>query len=305
MTVIEERDCLILDAAWHPSGRLVATAGSDGLLRVFSPSPPFAPLLEWRRPRAIRRCEWSPSGEFLAAASFDGSATVFRLSGSALERVGELRDGDFGHESEVKSVRWSPRGDMLVTVGRDRTACVWSFPDIRFVSLHNEHRGDVKDCRFAPGDAQLFATVSFDGTAKLWAPGDELGALQTLRSHEGTVWALAFNPANGDLATAGEDGVLVLHRRGDDGEYARAAELRLQERLEPLYALAFADGRWIAAGSERRIFVVAGDLSAVLRVVETGNIGDINCAAPNPVNPKQLLVGSDDGTVTIVEIEEL
>lgn len=305
MSVIEERDCLILDASWHPSGRFLATVGSDCWLHVFEAGSSFRLIFNYKRARSIRRCEWSPSGKHLAIASFDSSVVVFQLleDEKKMIKFGELKDEDFCHESEVKTVRWSPDGGMLLTVGRDKTACVWSFPDMKFLFLHNEHKGDVKDGRFSPDkENPMFATVSFDGTTKLWEPGDELGSLQTLRDHEGTVWSLDFNPSNLDLATIGEDGKVILYKKNEDEEYVKANELNLQNNLEPLYSITFSNDQWIIAGSERKIFFVEPDLTRIIKVIKTNNIGDINCAKVNPINPNQIIVGSDDGTVVLINL---
>ncbi|KAH0794568.1 putative cytosolic iron-sulfur protein assembly protein Ciao1 isoform X1 [Histomonas meleagridis] len=299
MALVEERDSLILDLSWHPSGNFIATVGSDGILHVFScENEKFTKIFQFKKSRSLRRCEWSPNGQHLAIACFDGKATIFEFSQENLQfkNIGNLE----GQENEIKTVRWSSDGNYLVTCGRDKSAWVWSFKDLDFTTINSEHTADVKDAAFSPSGL-LFASVSFDGSTKIWDPSSELGSLQTFCDHKGTVWSLAFNPENSDLATIGEDGKVTLYRT--DGEnYSKLNQISLQEELDPLYSIVFVDGYWVAAGADRILYFVDPECTKVVREVKTKHIGDINCAKPNPINPRKIATGSDDGTVIIIDV---
>jgi WD40 repeat protein len=300
--LIDERDGAVFDVAWHPSGKYVATTGTDGILKIFRRNDDdknkFEEITVKKREFTLRRVDFSPDGSKLLVAGFDKKCVVYAFlpgQDAPLKILSELDE----QESEIKSAHWSNDGKYIITASRDKTVFIYDAETYDFIAVHSGHMADVKDAMFSP-DSKYAVSVSFDETVRVWESKEELGALQTFKSHAGTVWSLAFNE-NGDFITLGEDGKIILYSLEDDS-YKIKGELLLQKELEPLYSAFFCEGKWYVAGSLTKIFVVDCDLSKIERVIPINQLGDINSIKVNPINHSEIMVGNDDGTVQLVTI---
>lgn len=301
---IEERDAIVLDISWHPSGQYLASVGSDGFIHVFEIFPDLNSsklIFSDQRQRSVRRVEWSPDGKKFVTAGFDSIGVIYQFDPQS-DPVCKLLETLEGHENEMKSARWSPDGNSIATCNRDKSLWIWTSDDGDCIAIHRGHTADVKDISFSP-DGLLIGSVSFDGTFKTWDPFDEGGEIQSFSEHEGTVWSLAFNPNNNDVVTIGEDGKAILYQRNGES-YSYARSLQLQKNLQPLYSVTYCteNENWIITGSERVIFYVDEDLENITNKIHTDHIGDINCCRPSPTSPNVLATCSDDGTVVLINV---
>ncbi|KAG8160423.1 hypothetical protein KVR01_009959 [Diaporthe batatas] len=116
-----------------------------------------------------------------------------------------------GHDSEVKSVAFSPSAQYLATCSRDKTVWIWedvganeADDEWETVAVLNEHEGDVKSvswCPDVPGrtakgkyGADVLASSSYDNTVRIWREdGDgEWVCVAVLEGHDGTVWGVQW-----------------------------------------------------------------------------------------------------------------
>ena len=102
--------------------------------------------------KTVRAVAWSPSGKTLATASFDSNIGVW-----AQEEDDEGEEGAFnpaaewecmslleGHETECKSVAYSPSGNLLASCSRDKTVWVWEGEGLFPSALLPVQRGESR-----------------------------------------------------------------------------------------------------------------------------------------------------------------
>lgn len=166
----------------------------------------------------------------LVTGSFDASAGIWRrweegsvvaqgkkeaqevdftkgLAGGAEDGEGEDEEEDEwrfavildGHDSEIKSVAFSPTSPLLATCSRDKSVWIWEeLEDDNFetVAVLQDHEGDVKCVAWHPGE-ELLASGSYDDCIRLWREDtDDWACCALLQGHEGTVWWVEFEGAD-------------------------------------------------------------------------------------------------------------
>jgi WD40 repeat protein len=207
----------------HPSLPLLATASSDKSVRVYSlQSFNLHSTLDDGHKRSIRSVAWKPNlragtlglvtGSFDATAGVwrrsedqqgDHDATEFEVRADGGSDDGDKHDWEFslileGHDSEIKSVSFSPSGQFLATCARDKSVWIWEEigsegeDEWETVAVLQDHEGDVKFVAWAEIDGvERCASASYDDTIRLWKDdGDDWGCISVLKGHDGTVWAL-------------------------------------------------------------------------------------------------------------------
>lgn len=216
-------------SAPHPHLPIIATACSDKTVRIYSLQTfQQQSIIKDGHKRSIRSCAWKPNslGEsVLATGSFDASAGIWRRweegGGKAkpaaeIDFTGGLAGGDTeeqeedddewkfavildGHDSEIKSLTFSPTSPLLATCSRDKSVWIWEeLEDDNFetVAVLQDHEGDVKCVAWHPSE-ELLASASYDDNIRLWRDDvDDWACCALLKGHEGTVWWVEFEGAD-------------------------------------------------------------------------------------------------------------
>ncbi|KAI9734717.1 MAG: Cytosolic iron-sulfur protein assembly protein [Claussenomyces sp. TS43310] len=235
----------------HPSLPLLATASSDKSVRIYSlQSHQLHSTLEGGHKRSVRSIAWKPNlpgpNVCLVTGSFDATAGIWRRSedvqssdtrgeydGLEIDVMGN--DGDDeeedpqgwefslvleGHDSEIKSVAFSPSGQFLATCSRDKSVWIWEEIGVEgedeweTIAVLQEHEGDVKAVAWC-GDqgglgqngGEILASASYDDTIRLWREDGEgeWGCVAVLTAHDGTVWSVDWENPLRHAATANGD----------------------------------------------------------------------------------------------------
>ncbi|WP_329332892.1 TIR domain-containing protein [Streptomyces sp. NBC_00663] len=196
---------------------------------------------------------WSPDDTLLVTASKDGGVRVLDAdTGQVRATFRHAREARGDGPGWVRSVDWSPDGELIASVATDETLRLWSWPggdELRVVPLDDR----PWSVRFSP-DGRYVLVACADGTARVWeARGRGREPVRTCVSVDGEgrpvrLWD-ADIAGDGRVATAREDGVIEVHSPDAGVEHLDWGD---PMRRKPVRTVRFSpvDGSKLASGDQ-------------------------------------------------------
>jgi eukaryotic-like serine/threonine-protein kinase len=286
----------VCDAAFSPDGTqlLARSDGSEVYLWNYQHSRLAVPPLN--HTGHVRHACWGPDGATVATASADGSAAIWDA------RTGARRH-TLAHGSPLNWVAYHPKGDRLVTAGRDDTVRVWSVdpprpisPPLPYRASKTTERYKFHYHRWPRFDQDGQSVISFKGEDLIVWPG--MGT-------EFKTFNLGYNITE-VYPIPGTDRVLAT---GD--KYNRVAVVRVTDGKDVLVLSHPRQANIGAVSPDGKYLVTASSGGLIhLRFATTGELvwspqkcGDFASAVAVSADGKRCLAASQDGTVRVWAVE--
>ncbi|WP_291522109.1 pentapeptide repeat-containing protein [Branchiibius sp. NY16-3462-2] len=307
--------------AYHPDGYHLATAATDGTVRIWEATTGETLQTLTGHTDAVQALAYHPDGHQLATTSTDGTARIWNPT------TGENLHTLPGHTNWVQAVAYHPGGHQLAT-GYDGTVRIWDATTGEPLHTLPGYLSWVQAVAYHPDGHQL-ATGYDDGTVRIWDA--TTGEALTLPGHSGAVQAVAYHPNGHQLAASSIDGTVrvcdattgetlhtldgqtgtvqavAYHPNGHqlatrDGRIVRIWDSNTGETLHILPGQAMAyrpDGHQLATGYNRTVMIWDATTWETLHTLP-GHTSWVHAMAYHP-NGHQLATAATDGLIRICE----
>jgi WD40 repeat protein len=291
------------DVAFSPDGRILATTGVDGKVRLLA-MPAGRLLRDFDHPGGATALVFSPDGQLVATAGYDGMVRLWRISDGA-SRVFRVSG------EPLWTLAWSPDGILLAAAGEDKHVHLWPATGTGPTRILAGHLRNIWHIAFSP-DGRTLASGGFDRDLRLWEVASGR-PIRTMHGHDQGIVGVAIRATDGMIATGADDATIRLWR-GD------GTPLRTLAAGQYVDAVTFsADGKWLASGGREshginavvkqifghRLASGYGVSSRLWRVSDGAMIAAFNRQSDDVVavaispDARWLAAGSDDGSVAL------
>lgn len=197
-----------ISEAWSlclsPGDDVLASGNSRGVVNIWSMQEGHEKVASLAtHNKFVTSTAFSIDGK-LAAGSVDGVANIFDINTQSITQKIEA------HGLPIRSIAFSPDGDLLYTVSEDRHANVY---DARSGSLVDSfsHASMVLNVT-ASSDQRHFVTGCGDGQVYYWDLGMKK-CEQRFQAHRDIVWGVLFDPSDPlhrKFASVGDDAAIRI-----------------------------------------------------------------------------------------------
>mgnify|MGYP003706057019 CR=1 FL=1 len=175
-------------------------------INVFDKQPAGITSLAWM--------DWT-AGNFVSTNAKNGTLKVWNVSQK--QSIDTIRVGDVG----ISYIRLGPGTKQSVCAHVDGSVSVFNLENkhLDFVTGQG-HTETIFDCKFSPLSPEIFATVSFDQTLKIWNSSD-LSLTKTVHGADSILYSLTWSPSGRIIAASSASGAVIMWNIETGKEVAR------------------------------------------------------------------------------------
>ena len=152
--------------AYSPGGAVIATAGADNKVKLWSPTSGFCFVTFTEHTAPVTDLAFVPHGRALVSASLDGTVRAFDMM-----RYRNFQTFVTPEPAQFGCVAVEPSGEIVCAGSRDTLAVyVWNVQTAQLLETLAGHEGPISCLAFG-GDASgaaFLASGSWDKTVRVW-----------------------------------------------------------------------------------------------------------------------------------------
>jgi WD40 repeat protein len=195
----------IMSVAVSPDSQLVATGGTDKMMRIWKPKSPNGELVKvtQKQENAIFSVVFTADKKQIVTADGDGNVAFWDLDGNQINKWEKV------HQTQISGLVITPDGSQIVTADKTGNVKISDRSGKQKQKEFFSYQSGINELAISP-DGKLIATGGMDGTVRLW---DFQGRqVAEFRNPKGAIWGIAFSANSLQIALAGDKGFVSVRR---------------------------------------------------------------------------------------------